>query len=49
MISHLLDEAIRWTVASLLPSKSVEALVEAIMTGRVRYHGPMKLLIADGE
>ena len=49
MISHLLDEATRWTVASLLASKNAQALIEAIMTGWARYHGPMKLLIADGE
>jgi len=49
MISHLLDEAIRWRVAALLMSKNAQALIEAIMTSWVRPHGPMKLLIADGE
>ena len=49
MVSHLVDEAIRWTSCEVLPSRSGTDLVEAIMTGWVRHFGPMQMLIADGE
>ena len=49
MVSHLVDEAIRWTSAEVLPSKSAFDLVESIMAGWVRHFGPMRILIADGE
>ena len=49
MISHLLDEAIRWTVGSVLADRSAESIIEAIMTEWVRPYGGMLVLIADGE
>ena len=49
MISHFLDEAIRWTAGSLLKGRKAEDLVEAIMTHWIRHFGPMKVLVADGE
>ena len=49
MVSHLLDEAIRWTVGSLLKGRKAEDLIEAIMTHWIRHFGPMKVLVADGE
>ena len=49
MVTHLLDEAIRWTVGETLASKSAIDLVESIMGGCVRYYGPMQILVADGE
>ena len=49
MISHFLDEAIRWTVGELLPSRSGPDLIDTIMSGWVRHFGPMQTLIADGE
>ena len=49
MVSHLLDEAIRWTAGSILKGKSAEDLISAIMTHRIRHFGPMGVLIADGK
>ena len=49
MVSHFIDEAIRWSVGEPLASKSAPDLVETIMSGWVRQFGPMKVLIADGE
>ena len=49
MVSHFLDEAIRWSVGEPLASKSATDLVETIMSAWVRQFGPMKVLIADGE
>ena len=49
MVSHLLDEAIRWTAGSLLKGKTAEDLIAAIMTHWIRHFGPMKVLVADGE
>ena len=44
MISHFLDEAIRWTAGSLLKGRKAGDLVEAIMTHWIRHFGPMKVL-----
>ena len=49
MVSHLLDEAIRWTAGSILKGKSAEDLIAAISTHWIRHFGPMGVLIADGE
>ena len=49
MISHLLDEAIRWSAGSILQGKTAEDLIASIMTNWIRYFGPMKVLVADGE
>ncbi len=49
MISHLLDEAIRWSTASLLTSKDAPSLIMAISQDWVRPFGGPRVLIADGE
>ena len=49
MVSHLLDEAIRWTEASALADKTSVSIIEAIATQWINRHGPMKTLVADGE
>jgi hypothetical protein len=49
MLSHLLDEAIRWSAVSVLPHKDAPALITAISQDWIRPFGGMKLLIADGE
>ena len=49
MVSHLLDEAIRWTAGSILNGKSAEGLISGINTNWIRHFGLMGVLIADGE
>ena len=49
MVSHLLDEAIRFTVASILPDKTPASIIEAISVHWVGRFGGMKYLVADGE
>ena len=49
MISHLLDEAIRLTVASILSDREAPSIIEAIGVHWVGRFGGMKLLVADGE
>ena len=49
MISHLIDEATRFTVASVLPGKSGVDFVRAIDKDWVRIFGPPRLIVADGE
>ena len=49
LISHLLDEAIRWTAAVTMPDKFATSIIEAIATTWIRPYGPMRVLIADGE
>ena len=46
MVSHLLDEAIRWTAGSILKGKTAEDFIAAISTHRIRHLGPMGVLIA---
>lgn len=49
MMSHFGDEAIRWSAASILPSKDAPALIIAISQDCVRVFGGPQFLIADGE
>ena len=49
LISHLLDEAICYGVASVLNSKSAIDIITTITTNWIRLHGPMRLLIAGQE
>ena len=49
MISHLLDEAVRWSAGSVLAHKDAPSLIKAIAQDWIRTNGPMKVLIADGE
>ena len=49
IISHLVDEAIRWIAAVPMPDKTPTSIIEAIATTWIRPHGPVRVLIADGE
>ena len=49
MIRHLNDEAIRFTVASILPNKSAISIIRAITCDWVKFFGPPELIVADGE
>ena len=49
LISHLCDEATRWTSASLLPNRTATAIIQAISADWLRMHSPMRLLVADQE
>ena len=49
MISHLLDEAVRWSAGSVLANKDAPALIKAITSDWFRIRSPMRVLIADGE
>ena len=49
VISHLLDEAIRWTVAAPMADKTPTSIIDFISANWLRPYGPMRVLIADGE
>ena len=49
IISHLVDEAIRWTSAALLPSRSAVDIIQSITHNWIRLYGPMRLLVSDQE
>ena len=49
VISHLLDEAIRWTVAAPMADKTPTSIIESISANWLQQYGPMRVLIADGE
>ena len=49
MISHLIDEAIRFSAGGLLASKTAEAIISAITVDWCGIHGPMRVLVADQE
>ena len=49
MISHLLDEALRWTAAVPMHDKTPASILEAVATTGFRPHGPIRVLITDGE
>ena len=49
MISHLMDECIRWAVGSVLASKEANSLIEAITRDWLRPYSAPRVLIADGE
>ena len=49
MISHLLDEAVRWSAGSILAKKDSSSLIKAISCDWTRLYGPMRVLVADGE
>ena len=48
MISHCIDEAIRWSAGSILPDKTSESLIRAITNDWIRQHDAPELIIADG-
>ena len=49
LISHLCDEATRWTTALPLPNRTATAIIQAMSADWLEMHGPMRLLVADQE
>ena len=49
MISHLLDEAIRLSVGSILQDKTPASIIAAVVNNWIRHYGSMQIFIADGE
>ena len=49
LMSHLFDDAIRWTIGLILKGKSAERFIAAIMIILIRHFGQTLVLIADGE
>ena len=49
MISHIIDEATRFTMASVLKDKSAVTLIRAIDRDWVRFFGPPRVIVVDGE
>ena len=49
MISHCIDEAIRWSAGSILPDRSSESLIRAITNDWLRHFDAPDLIVADGE
>ena len=48
-ISHLIDEATRFIVTSILPGRSSVDIIRAIDKDWVRIFGPPRLIVVDGE
>ena len=49
MVSHLVDEATRWSAGSIIAEKTATAIIKAITSDWFRPLGPMKLLATDQE
>ena len=49
MLSHLIDEATRFIVASVLPRRSGVVFIRTIDKDWVRIFGHPRLIVADGE
>ena len=49
MISHCIDEAIRWSAGSILPDRTAESLITAITNDWLRHFDAPDLIVADGE
>ena len=49
VISHLIDEAIRWTVATCVEDREATTLIRNITDTWLRPYGPMKVLVCDRE
>ena len=49
MLSHCLDEALRWSIFPRVPSKSPTSILGGITLHWLRRYGPMKLLTTDRE
>eukprot|EP00972_Heterocapsa_arctica_P057500 8483816-Heterocapsa_arctica.AAC.1 len=41
VILHLIDEAIRWTLAQVIPEKSAKSILNAIHMWWIRIFGPI--------
>ena len=49
MISHCIDEAIRWSAGSILPDRTAPSLIRAITNDWIRHFEGPGLIVADGE
>ena len=49
MISSLVDEATRWSVAAVIENKEAITIITSVTLNWIRPHSPMRLLIADRE
>jgi len=49
MISHCIDEAIRWSAGSILPDRTAPSLIRAITNDWIRHFDGPELIVADGE
>ena len=49
MISHCIDEAIRWSAGSILPDRHAHSLIKAITHEWIQHYDAPDLIIADGE
>ena len=49
MISHFLDEAVKWSAGSVFAHKDANSFIKSITCDWIRPFGGMKVLIADGE
>eukprot|EP00973_Karenia_brevis_P042551 5891220-Karenia_brevis.AAC.1 len=48
MISHCIDEAIRWSAGSVLPKKAAADVIKCIAVDWSRPHGPMRVKVLEG-
>ena len=49
MVSHCIDEAIRWSAGSILPDRHAHSLIKAITHDWIQHYDAPDLIIADGE
>ena len=49
MISHLCDQAIRWSAGGILPGRLANDIISNITTHWFRPYGPMRVLVTDQE
>eukprot|EP00973_Karenia_brevis_P024040 3316531-Karenia_brevis.AAC.1 len=49
MISHCIDEAIRWSAGRVLFKKAAADIIKCITVDWIRPHGPMRILVSDQE
>ena len=49
MVSHYIDEAIRWSAGSILLDRHAQSLIRAITNDWIRHHLAPEPIIADGE
>ena len=49
MVSHCIDEAIRWSAGSIIPDRQSQTLIKAITNDWIRHFDAPGLIIADGE
>ena len=49
MVSHCIDEAIRWSAGSILPDRHAQSLIKAITNDWIGQHDAPELISTDGE